>query len=820
MSIRSQTIIRLAFIGLLIFPITIGTPSAGSEFPPTNANGVAPVSAINTSLSETIDTYCVTCHNERLTTAGLDLKSLAIENVETNRELWEKVVKKVRVGAMPPTGVARPDQATYESFIAMLEETLDSTSEVNPNPGRPPVHRLNRLQYTNAIRDLFGLEIDGQTMLPADDSGYGFDNIGDVLTLSPALLDRYLLAATKISRLVVGDPKMRATQTTYPLPNLTLGQDERMSEHLPFGSRGGIAIRHYFPLDGEYVINVRLQRSDAANGYRIRGLGAPSEIDVRLDRRRLELFKVGGPEWLQAYQKIEGLYTVEEELVDKAFEVRFQATAGTHIVGISFRKDRWDMEGVGPSSLPETSAPFSRGVDTVIDFGRIDAGIDKVDIRGPFEGKLSPESSIRKGLFICQPTSEADEAPCARQILSAIAKRAYRRPVTDQEVDTLIEFYEQGQTEGNFDYGIQTALARMLMDVNFLFKIERDPDDVNPGDPYSISDFEFSTRLAFFLWSSIPDDELLALAEQGQLRNPEVLDQQIRRMLQDKRSRAMVENFFGQWLMVRNLSVARPDPKFFPDFDENLREAFLRETNLFLENQFLEDRSATELLTADYTFVNQRLAEHYGIQGVIGSHFRRVKLLDNSRAGLLGHGSVLTVTSYNDRTSVVMRGKWVMENILGTPPPPPPPNVPALDQTEIKGSLRQRMELHRSNPVCASCHSKLDPLGFALENFDAIGKFRTVDGNTAVDPSGTMLDGHVFDGPVSFREALTSHQDAFLSTMTENLLTYALGRGVEPYDMPAVRRILSNAANNNYRWSSLIGEIVKSMPFQMRRAES
>jgi hypothetical protein len=749
---------------------------------------------------------------------NLDLESLDVDHVGANAAVWEKVIKKMRVGAMPPAGGRRPDAAAYASFIASLEGALDAAVQDAPNPGRPPVHRLNRLQYTNAIRDLFGLEIDGRAMLPADDTGFGFDNIGDVLTLSPSLLDRYLLAATKISRLAVGDATMRPAQMTYTVPYLSLGQDVRMSEDQSFGARGGITLRHYFPVDGEYTVSVTMQRNDLAAGNRIRGLGPRNDIDVRLDRKLLTTFTIGGE---RSEVSFGANYAAEEEKPDDAFVVRFHATAGTHVVGVSLNQDRWDAEGVGLSRLPLTSSTFSIGMNTSPDHGRIDAGVDKIDIRGPFEAEVSPESAVRQRVFICQPATESEEEPCATRILSALSRRAYRRSVTDDEVGTLVEFFRQGRREGgSFDYGIRTALARLLMDVNFLFQIERDPGGVQPGEPYRVSDFELASRLSIFLWSSIPDDELLDLAERGELADPDVLDQQVRRMLRDERSSTLVESFFGQWLTVRNLSAVTPDPKVFPDFDENLRDAFQKEMALFLESQVREDRSAAELLTADYTFVNERLARHYGIPGVSGSQFRRVQLPDDARAGLLGKGGVLTVTSYNDRTSVVMRGKWVMENILGTPPPPPPPNVPALEQTQVHGTLRQRMEQHRRNPVCAACHSKMDPLGFALENFDGVGAFRTVDGGAPVDPSGTMLNGAAFDGPSAFKRLLLSHQDAFLATMTERLLTYALGRGVEPYDMPAVRRILRDASDEDYRWSAILSAVARSVPFQMRRTAS
>ena len=459
-------------------------------------------------------------------------------------------------------------------------------------------------------------------------------------------------------------------------------------------------------------------------------------------------------------------YTAEEP--QSEFEVRFPVTAGTHTVGITFNRDEWVTEGVGISRLPLTNEAYSQGRVTSLVSGRIDMGIDRVDIMGPFDGAVPGDSVARRRLYVCTPATEREEEPCAREILSAIARRAYRRPVALADVETLLAFYQRGRADGNFDSGIQAALVRMLVDINFLFRMERDPEGAEPGTAYEVSDFELATRLAFFLWSSLPDDELLDLAEAGTLRAPGVLESQVRRMLADPRSSALVESFFGQWLTTRNVSAQRPDPKIFPDFDENLRDAFLTETQLFLESQLGEDRPATEILTADYTFVNERLARHYGIPGVVGSHIRRVDLPGDARAGLLGHGSVLTVTSYNDRTSVVQRGKWVMDNILGTPPPPPPPSVPPLADTKVEGSLRERMEIHRKNAACAACHSVMDPLGFVLENFDAVGSFRTRDGNSAVDPSGALFDGTAFTSPATFRQVLMVRQDAFLTTMMEN----------------------------------------------------
>ncbi len=762
-----------------------------------------------------LTTYCVACHNARLKSGELALDSIDTANLVADAETWEKVIRKFRVNAMPPTGRRRPDAAAHDAFIAAIETTLDREHAASPNPGRIPIHRLNRLQYTNAIRDLFGLEIDGRTMLPADDTGYGFDNIGDVLTISPGLLDRYLLAATKISRLVVGDPTMRPTQTTYNLPYLALGQEDRMSEDLPFGSRGGAAVRHYFPLDGEYSVKLSLQRSDLADGWVVRGLSVANQIDVRLDRQRLKVFTVGGPGAKQAAAGFS-----QDEAPDADLEIHFAAKAGVHVVGISLTQDRWDTEGIGLSRLPLTNDAYSRGRNTSPGTGRIDMGIDHVEVNGPFGSLASSDSSVHRRLFVCQPTGPRDEEPCAKRTLSTLARRAYRRPVTDAEVAMLVNFYRQGRDGGTFESGIETALSRLLVDMNFLFRMERDPEGVSSGTPYRISDLELASRLSFFLWSSIPDDELLAAATQGKLKDPAILEQQVRRMLKDDRARTLPESFFGQWLTIKNLVNSRPDAKVFPEFDENLRDAFVEETRLFLNSQLSDDRPATELLTANYTFVNERLARHYGIPGVVGSHFRRVSLPDGSRAGLLGQGSILMVTAYNDRTSVVQRGKWIMDNVLGISPPPPPPDVPTFDKIEVKGSIRQKMEIHRKAASCAVCHSQIDPLGFALENFDGVGKFRTTDTNAPVDASGVWADGTKFNGPAEFRKVLLSHQDAFLATMTEKLITYALGRGVETYDMPSVRRVIHDAASTDYRWSSLIIGIVKSTPFQMRRAQS
>jgi len=766
-----------------------------------------------------VDTYCVSCHSQRLKTAGLVLENRDVAALGADADVWEKVATKMHAGAMPPPGSKRPDPPAYQRFIRTVEEALDKAAAAKPDPGRPPIHRLNRLEYTNAIRDLLSLEIDGKALLPADDSGFGFDNIADVLSVSPGLLERYLLAANKISRLAIGDPNIVPGDTVYDVSDRTMGQDDRMSEALPFGSRGGAAIRHYFPLDGEYSVKFSLQRSDLAATNMIRGLDVENLVDVRLDRERLKVIPIGGGGDKPTFGAVANYYAEEFAPDDKA-EFRFKATAGLHTVSVTLNRDHWYMEGVGINRLSLTSDAFNQGVTSNAGSGRIDMTIRKVTIGGPFNGSVPADSPSRQRIFVCKPAGAADESACATRILSALARRAYRRPVTAAEVADLVAFYQKGREGTTFDAGIQTALTRLLVEPKFLFRLEADPAGVARGAAYRLSDLDLASRLSFFLWSSIPDDELLRVAANGTLKQPAVLERQVRRMLADRRADALIGNFFEQWLYLRNMASVRPDPARFPTFDDNLRVAFQEETRLFLESQVREDRPITELLTANYTFMNERLARHYGVPNVAGSHFRRVTLKDDARAGLLGQGAILTVTSYADRTSVVQRGKWIMDHLLGVPPPPPPPNVPPLDDTKIEGTMRQRMELHRKNPVCATCHSQIDPLGFALENFDAVGQFRAIDGGAPVDPSGKLVDGTAFDGPSSFRKALLTRGEAFRSTLAQNLLTYALGRGVETFDKPAVRQILRHSEAAGDRWSSLVLAIVKSQPFQMRRAES
>ena len=768
-----------------------------------------------------LNRYCVRCHNDRRLTAGLALDTADLGDVGGGAVVWEKVVRKLRAGVMPPAGMPRPEAAARAEFVSWLEAGLDRAAAAAPNPGRTSIHRLNRVEYANAVRDLLALDIDAKALLPADESAHGFDNMADVLRVSPGLLERYLLAAKKISRLALGYPGSRG-DSTYTFP-LVISQAERMSEDLPFGSRGGASVRHHFPLAGEYVVKVRLQRNSAAIGSDIRGLDGDEQIDVWLDGALVKTFTFAADDLELARSRyIAG--RLERDDRDAGLHVRIPVAAGPHQLGVTFAPgSTWYTEGAGPARLPLASNSYAMASATSAATGRIRAEVGSIAIEGPFAAATGTDSPSRRRVFVCRPAAAAEEEPCARDILSALARRAYRRPVTDTDVRTLVQFYREGRAGEDFEAGIRRGLERILTDLEFLFRAERTPGAVEPGSVYPISDLELASRLAFFLWSSIPDDELLDLAARGELRDAAVLERQVRRMLADARSSAFIENFFGQWLNVRNLEAAAPNVKAFPRFDENLRAAFQRETELFLAHQLREDRSVTELLTADYTFANERLAEHYGISHVKGSHFRRVAFDDDRRAGLLGHGSILTITSYAHRTSPVVRGKWVLENVLGVPPPAPPENVPPFPEANGESrpqSVRERVERHRGNPVCANCHAQMDPLGFALENFDGIGAWRTTDAGMPIDASGEFIDGATFDGAADLRRLLVEKHEEFVRTLTERLLTYALGRGVEHYDMPAVRAIVRDAQPADYRWSSLIMGIVDSVPFRMRRAES
>jgi hypothetical protein len=767
--------------------------------------------------------YCIGCHNEKSKMGGLTLSALDLENPGSNAETWETVVRKLRARSMPPAGRPRPDEAGYDSLITHLETSLDRVAAANPNPGRTETfRRLNRTEYQNAVRDLLDVEIDIAAMLPSDDSSHGFDNIS-VGDLSPTLLERYLSAAQKISRLAVGTPVRSAGAETVILPS-DLTQEDHF-EGLPFGTRAGATVRYTFPSGGEYEFQLRLTRD---RNERIEALTEPHQIEVSLDGEQLQLFGLKPPPRGQVQSDEYGA-----DISDAHLNFRAQVDAGPHVVRVVFLKR--------PSALIETERQPYHASFNSDRTPRTQPALYSVSIAGPFDPTGVGDTPSRRRIFTCRPSKPSEdhsgagrrgsaprvreEATCAKTILSTLARRAYRRPVTSNEIQTLTRFYEEGRKSGSFEHGIEMALRALLTSPEFLFRIEREPAAGAQIGAYRIDDLELASRLSFFLWSSIPDDELLELATKKRLRDPAVLEQQVRRMLADRRAQALVNNFAAQWLYLRNLESARPDNRLFPDFDDNLRQAFRRETELFFESIVREDRSALDLLSANYTFVNQRLAKHYGIPNIYGSHFRRVELGEgHERGGLLGHGSILTVTSYANRTSPVLRGKWILENLLGTPVPPPLQNVPPLPESkpgEKILSMRERMVQHRANPACASCHQLMDPVGLATENFDAIGRFRTrSEAGTPIDASGGLPDGSTFEGAIGLRRAVLNRPELFVTTLTEKLMVYALGRGLEYYDAPAVRAITRDARPKNYRFSSIILGIVNSTPFRMRRVAS
>ena len=757
-----------------------------------------------TSASEAraiLDQYCVTCHNDRLRTAQLSLEAVELTNPGAHSVSLEKAVRKLRLGSMPPLGRPRPDPAQYAALATWMESELDRAAAAAPNPGRTEsLHRLNRAEYQNAIRDLLDLEgLDFAMLLPRDDASYGFDNIAGVLGMTPTHLDRYLDAARAISRIAVGDVTLPPNGETYIIPP-DLSQDDRFAD-LPFGTRGGTRIRRYFPADGEYIV-----RFQAFTGIGL-SEAEPNFIELSVDGERVFFEEMD-----QA--PIRHTITGADIRANTDWEVRIPIKAGLREVAVTFVQTT-------SGQLENLLQPFLRppGVSSfrlTRMGGNAGPYVGQVSFSGPFDVSGPGDTPSRRRIFTCRPADGSEEATCARSILAPLARRAYRRPATDAEIDTLFKFYSKGRAVGDFERGIQVALERLLASPDFLFRVVDDPPDADPGTAYRISDLALASRLSFFLWSSIPDDALLDVAIRGELKNPSVLLQQMRRMLADSRSEALISNFAGQWLRLRNLPGVDRSVLMFPDFDDNLRRAMRRETELLFESVIRDDRSVLDLLNADFTFVNERLARHYGMSNVYGSHFRRVPVIDPDRRGILGHASILTVTSQSNRTSPVTRGKWILENLLGAPPPTPPDNVPPLDDTELAGTLRQRMEQHRRNPVCAACHKVMDPLGFSLENFDPLGRWRNQDAGFPVDAGGGMPDGTTFEGVSGLRAALHAKADVFVSTLTEKLLIYALGRGVEHYDMPAVRQIVRSGAEHDYRFSSLVEGIVKSLPFQMR----
>jgi mono/diheme cytochrome c family protein len=785
-------------------PVPSSAPRAAAPAPMTVAT---PLPAAPTDRTHMLQQYCGACHNDRSKTAGWSVSQVDPENLGANNELWEKILRRVSLGEMPPRSMPRPSKDQTADFTDWLASSLDQMEAAHPNPGRATLRRMNRAEYANAVRDLLGLDIDLSNELPVDDTGYGFDNIADVLTVSPTLMDRYINVAGKVASLATGMASRTPVATDYRIPKDLFENgfgvpsfNERASDDLPLDSRGGGAFKYYAPYDATYTIQVYLNS---------------------------------------------GTSTEQEITADNRYEVKVPLKAGVRTIGASFpKRTALDENLITPTIAgPHPKTPVGPAVaiplDIQVDGVRIaqlpvpsyGAGatfsqafylrdVMQISVVGPYDVTGPGDTPSREKIFICRPSSPREEAGCARKILTALAHRAYRRPISSADIAPLMKLYDQGRDGADFDHGVEAALQAVLVSPSFLFMAQRDPPHSAPGSVHRISDVELATRLSFFLWSSIPDPELLAVAERGRLSKPGVLKQQVARMLADPKSKALTQNFAGQWLYLRRLEYQKPDRRIFPDFDQRLRSAMQTETEMFFDGIVHENRSILDFLDADYTYLNERLAQHYGIGGVHGASFRKVKLNPAvHRGGLLGQGSVLTVTSYNNRTSVVLRGKWILENILAAPPPPPPPNVPTLNDTKNGKDLtvRQQMEMHRANPVCASCHTKMDPLGFSLENYDAIGAWRTGYAGQAVDASAVLPDGTKFEGPKGLQDVLLARKDQFVEAFTERLLTYALGRGLDAHDMPTVRAVRAAAAKDDYRMNSIIMGIVQSVPFEMRR---
>ena len=777
-----------------LFPAPVAAQAAGAEAPP--SAGVPPAAAVGRQL---LNRYCTTCHNQRLETAGLNLDAVDVAHVSDGAETWEKVIQKLRTATMPPSNRPQPSAGDRQAMVAWLETSLDAAAAADPNPGRTEtLRRLNRTEYQNAVRDLLALDVDAASLLPPDESGHGFDNV-TVGNLSPALLDRYLSAARKISRLAVG-----AGATALDAAVIRVPPDTTQEEHvpgLPIGTRGGVLVSHTFAHDGEYDIQVRLARNRTGN---IGGLRdpRPHEMEVLLDRRPIATFMIAQPE------------DRDDALLDSNLKVRAPVTAGPHELGVTFVRNA--------GSLLETERQPLQSHFNETRHPRQTPAVYQVTVTGPYAPQGVGDTPSRSRIFVCRPATPSDEEPCARQTLRTLMRRAYRRPVSAGDLEGPLGFYRAARADGDFDAGIERALGAVLINPEFLFRVEVDPAAATAGEAYRISDLELASRLSFFLWSSIPDDELLDAAIRGELSRPDELERHTRRMLADPRSYNLATNFAGQWLQLRNLASLSPNTRLFPDFDDNLRQAFREETERFFDSVLREGGGAVDLLDADYTFLNERLAKHYGIPNVYGTRFRRVALGEDARrGGLLRQGSILSVTSYATRTSPVVRGVWVLSNVFGAPPPPPLPNVPALEENEVAANLpmRERLAAHRGNPVCANCHRTIDPVGFALENYDALGRWRDHEGDSAsIDVSGGLPGVGEFEGVNGLEAGLLSRPDLFAGTIAEKLMTFALGRGVEHFDQPAVRRILRETEPDGYRLSSLIVGIVKSVPFQMRRA--
>ena len=768
----------------------------------TVARGQAPAAPLALSAEHALlNQYCGVCHNDKLKTGGMTLTKLDLEHPNQTSELAEDVIRKLRVGMMPPAGMPRPDAATVDALATTLEIGIDQAAALHPNPGRPALHRLNRTEYRNSIRELLGVDVDVSPLLPADDMSHGFDNMADVLTISPTLMEGYIRAAGRISREAVGDTKAQALTTTYQIPRV-LNQMHHI-DGTPFGTRGGIAVVHDFPADGEYVLKLGFYYSPTGPLFGL-NQGKGQQVEVAVNGEKVALLDINPAMKLAN----DGIKTPP-----------IQIKAGPQKISASFiqkfdgpLEDEYEMV---EQSLVDVSVGSVPGMTTL-------PHLHELSITGPVQVSGVSDTPSRRRIFTCRPGAGSDEIPCAKKIISTLARQAFRRPVTESDMEGLLNFYQQGRNEGDFESGVRTAIQAIIASPEFVFRFEHVPAHVAPGSNYRISDLELASRLSYFLWSAAPDDRLMAVASQGKLREPAVLERQVRRMLADPKSEALTTNFAGQWLHLQNLKTANPDLFIYPNFDKSLSDSMRRETELLFDSILREDRNLLDLLTANYTFVDERLARHYGIPNIMGNRFRRVTLTDPNRFGLLGQGSILMLTSTATRTSPVQRGKYVMEVLLGTPPPPPPPNVPALKETGENGkprSVRESMEEHRKNPACAGCHAMMDPIGFSLENYDAVGVWRTNDGGFRIDASGKMFDGTKLDGPASLRQAVLNHSQAFLGTLTENLLAYGLGRVIDYRDMPFVRAIQHEAARNDNRFSSFILGVVKSAPFQMRRAE-
>jgi len=731
-----------------------------------------------------IGRYCVGCHNDKLKTAGVSLTGIHTANAGASAATLERVLRKVRTGEMPPLGLPKPDDALRASFVAFVEAQLDRASAANPNPGAPAIHRLNRAEYSNAVRDLLALDLDHSANLPADDSGYGFDNIGDALTVSPLHMEKYMSSARRVARLAVGTVKASPS-----IERFNAGRGSVDLDGLPLGERNGIVFKRYFPVDADYTILVRVRGNPAPNS-------PPAQLDLRIDGQRAKLFDVS-------------ISNAEEAQGSRNYELRLPMKAGMHTIGAGFLSEFWKVEAAPPAARRGQAPPPVAA-----------SAVDYVQIGGPNRVTGPGDTESRKRIFICRPAPGQAEEPCANRILSSLAGQAYRRPVGPADLAPLLKLFAAGRADGgSFDAGIETGLRAILVSPDFLFRVERDPAGSAPGSIHPVSDLELASRLSFFLWSSIPDEELLNTARQGKLHDPKVLEQQVRRMLCDDKSKALVDNFAGQWLRLRNITEWKPDPEKFPQFDEALRSAMRRESELFFENIIHQDRPVTELLDADYTFVNERLARFYGIKDVRGGYFRKVPVNTAERGGILTQAGILMVTAYPTRTSPVLRGKWILESLLGAPPPPPPPDVPQLEESGATSprNLREQLEKHRANLACATCHVRMDPLGFALENYDPIGRFRTKDGDSPIDASGALPNGTKVEGAAGLKQVLLEHKDQFVECLANELLTYALGRGLEYYDAPAVRQMRRNAAQKDYRFSALVLAAIHSEPFQMRR---